>query len=66
MAVVMVPLEFMLEMFWVADGGKTMSCVAKVNAPAGNRTRGLSMATTDFTTKPLALASYVLDRSLKS
>ena len=28
------------------------------DAPAGNRTRGPTMATLDFTTKPLALAEF--------
>ncbi|KAK3950014.1 hypothetical protein QBC32DRAFT_218364 [Pseudoneurospora amorphoporcata] len=34
----------------------------EINAPAANRTRGPSMATMDFTTKPLAL--LVVDRRL--
>ena len=33
---------------------------SRKDAPAENRTRGLSLATTDFTTKPLALVAVVV------
>ena len=40
----------------VGGGEMSKSEMSKIyNAPAGNRTRGPTMATLDFTTKPLAL-----------
>jgi hypothetical protein len=41
---------------WLKEREATQKC-----APAANRTRGPSMATMDFTTKPLALFGVVED-----